>query len=471
MSNRLGILVAILLTAVLLVSACDPSPATEPTVAPAATTQEPSGSVVESAAEPEQPTEEIVESVAEEPEPASSPSMELGPGAELDLIFVQHALCAWDSFWCVVEEGIEQAASDTKVSVAIWGPDQFDLEQTAQLIRRCRRQRITLGNVLSAAMLMSVHRKLYRSQATALRHFVFVNLRPYLVPAQPPGVLGCYFSPARVTSRLTADGELWALARALQEAPLDEEGLEHVLDDVALFADGRRQVVDADGAAVELVHDRLEHAAVHGVEALVVDAEAIQAQADDVHVDEAAALDLGEVAGPTEQAVGDPRRAPGASGQLVAGVHADVHAHPSSGDKPGCRPLLERASNLRGNVSTVGAHDDTFACHRLRNRLQQVHVVGIKLPILAHDRIHDGRLVTTLTFTGENPHVHDRGKRRIGVRVHKQRVPGQGRLSEHIKRGKDVGRGELRPRRNDGFDLARVDRPWRERQLSAANAI
>jgi simple sugar transport system substrate-binding protein len=132
MSDRLGILVAALLTVILLASACGPAPEAEPTTAPPAT-QEPGGAVVESAAGQEEPTEELVESMAEEPEPVSPPSMELGPGAELDLIFVQHALCAWDSFWCEVEAGIEQAASDTKVSVAMWGPDQFDLEQTAQL--------------------------------------------------------------------------------------------------------------------------------------------------------------------------------------------------------------------------------------------------------------------------------------------------------------------------------------------------
>ena len=47
---------------------------------------------------------------------------------------VQHALCAWDSFWCVVEKGIETAAEQMKVKYTLLGPDKFDLEKTAQLI-------------------------------------------------------------------------------------------------------------------------------------------------------------------------------------------------------------------------------------------------------------------------------------------------------------------------------------------------
>ncbi len=50
------------------------------------------------------------------------------------MIFVQHALCAWDSFWCTVEAGIQQAASDMNVNASILGPDEFDLEKVAQLI-------------------------------------------------------------------------------------------------------------------------------------------------------------------------------------------------------------------------------------------------------------------------------------------------------------------------------------------------
>jgi simple sugar transport system substrate-binding protein len=50
------------------------------------------------------------------------------------LVMVQHALCAWDSFWCVVENGIKQAAKEMNVDVAILGPDEFDLNKVAELI-------------------------------------------------------------------------------------------------------------------------------------------------------------------------------------------------------------------------------------------------------------------------------------------------------------------------------------------------
>ncbi|MFC2030257.1 sugar ABC transporter substrate-binding protein [Chloroflexota bacterium] len=57
-----------------------------------------------------------------------------GPDSVLDLILVQHALCAWDQFWCTVEAGIKQASEDMNVNVTVLGPDEFDLEKTAQLI-------------------------------------------------------------------------------------------------------------------------------------------------------------------------------------------------------------------------------------------------------------------------------------------------------------------------------------------------
>ena len=56
------------------------------------------------------------------------------PERPLKLIFVQHALCTWDSYWCVVERGIQEAARERGVQVDIWGPETFDLSQMAELI-------------------------------------------------------------------------------------------------------------------------------------------------------------------------------------------------------------------------------------------------------------------------------------------------------------------------------------------------
>lgn len=54
----------------------------------------------------------------------------------LSLIAVQHAECAWDSFWCTVQSGITTAAADLGVDVTILAPDEFDLDKTASLIEQ-----------------------------------------------------------------------------------------------------------------------------------------------------------------------------------------------------------------------------------------------------------------------------------------------------------------------------------------------
>lgn len=84
------------------------------------------------------PTEvALPEEVAPPAEEAPPPEEEEAPPdltRELEFIMVQHALCAWDSFWCTVEQGIQDAADDMGVSVTVLGPDAFDLERTAALI-------------------------------------------------------------------------------------------------------------------------------------------------------------------------------------------------------------------------------------------------------------------------------------------------------------------------------------------------
>ena len=108
MSKKIVSLLSLLVVVAMLVTACGGTTAPEPTAAPAAT-----AAPVATAA----------------PEPVTG-----GPTARLKIIFVQHALCAWDSFWCVVENGIKTAAEQMKVEYTVLGPDKFDLEKTAQLI-------------------------------------------------------------------------------------------------------------------------------------------------------------------------------------------------------------------------------------------------------------------------------------------------------------------------------------------------
>jgi len=132
MPKRLSFLLVLLSLFGLVVAGC--GPASEPEEPSA-----PTGQVVESASQEAAPTAEVVDSAAGVAAPTgegveSTTTANLGSGSELDLIFVQHALCAWDAFWCTVEAGIQQAASDTGVNATILGPDEFDLEKVAQLI-------------------------------------------------------------------------------------------------------------------------------------------------------------------------------------------------------------------------------------------------------------------------------------------------------------------------------------------------
>jgi len=89
--------------------------------------------VSEEAAAVTEKEEITVVETAEVEEEAQVPVV-VDPGRELNIYMVQHALCAWDAFWCVVEKGIEEAAKQMNVNVTVLGPDEFDLEKTAQLI-------------------------------------------------------------------------------------------------------------------------------------------------------------------------------------------------------------------------------------------------------------------------------------------------------------------------------------------------
>jgi len=118
-------LLSLLVIVAMMVAACGATPAPEATTAPAAP---------EATMAPEATTAPAAPEATTAPEPTTAAPAAVDPNASLNIIFVQHALCAWDSFWCTVENGIKQAAADMNIDATILGPDKFDLEKTAQLI-------------------------------------------------------------------------------------------------------------------------------------------------------------------------------------------------------------------------------------------------------------------------------------------------------------------------------------------------
>lgn len=91
-------------------------------------------------------------------------------------------------------------------------PLKLSTGTTAALSKGCRKRRVTLNSLLTAALLMAVHRRLYDSRALPLRHIHMADLRPYLTPPLEADHLGSYFSMMRFTVRLEENPALWELA-------------------------------------------------------------------------------------------------------------------------------------------------------------------------------------------------------------------------------------------------------------------
>lgn len=74
--------------------------------------------------------------------PTTEPTAEATGEAAMDvekpvnIYAVSHGACAWDSYWCVVEKGSNDAAKALGVDVTLLTTDKFDLEATAQNIDR-----------------------------------------------------------------------------------------------------------------------------------------------------------------------------------------------------------------------------------------------------------------------------------------------------------------------------------------------
>src|SRR5262249_45943626 len=114
--------------------------------------------------------------------------------------------------------------------------------------------------------------------------------------------------------------------RTLDEALLDQERLDDLLDGVARLRQRRRDGLDPDRTAGVVLRDQREIAPVHGVETSSVDLERAQRTVSGRAVDRGCAADKRKVAHAPQQPSRDARRAAGAARDLVGAVGVDADA-------------------------------------------------------------------------------------------------------------------------------------------------
>ncbi len=92
---------------------------------------------------------------------------------------------------------------------------QIPKEITTALVRRSRKERVTLNSALNAAILLGVSKHLYAGKETPLRYMAMANLRPYVKPPVTSGELGGYVAMMRFTAQVSAVRDFWSLAREI----------------------------------------------------------------------------------------------------------------------------------------------------------------------------------------------------------------------------------------------------------------
>ena len=136
-------------------------------------------------------------------------------------------------------------------------------------------------------------------------------------------------------------------------ALLDQIGLQYIFDRVPLLAQRRSQVVDSYRPAIELVDHGQQQTTVEVVEATLVDIEQVQCLVGDHPGNVALPPDLGEVAYPAQQAIGDSRRTAGALGDFRRALRLDLQAENAGRPTDDGRQVLD--------VVELQALDDTEA--------------------------------------------------------------------------------------------------------------
>jgi len=140
--SKLLSFITLLAVVVMLVAGCGATPEPQVIKETVVVTEEKEVTVVETVVVTEEKEVTVVETVQVEVPVVETVEVEkevmvpvvVDPNKKLDIYMVQHALCAWDAWWCTLKDAVENAEASLGVNVTILGPDEFDLEKTAALI-------------------------------------------------------------------------------------------------------------------------------------------------------------------------------------------------------------------------------------------------------------------------------------------------------------------------------------------------
>lgn len=92
----------------------------------------------------------------------------------------------------------------------------LDAATTTSLERVARGRRLSLANVVEAALLSAVHRRRYGSGTLPMRTITFADLRPYLDPPVGAEPLACYTALTWQDVPMDPGSDLWTVAREVQ---------------------------------------------------------------------------------------------------------------------------------------------------------------------------------------------------------------------------------------------------------------
>src|SRR5215475_9746566 len=159
-----------------------------------------------------------------------------------------------------------------------------------------------------------------RSIRTAYSSFMWFSIGApsifFLLPEQPElPRIARGLGEAEITEGMRRQQP--AARRALDEALLDHERLDDLLDRVARLRQRRSNRLDADRAAAVVLRDHRDIAPVHGIETGAVDFERVQRLVGGAPVDRGHVIDQREVTHSPQQPASDARSAAGAACDLV----------------------------------------------------------------------------------------------------------------------------------------------------------